>query len=50
VPIIIGKGDIPRKVAYLDRFYNRFGRHSLMDRTRYLDLRIRGQVILRENV
>ena len=49
VPIIIGKGKIEEKVTYLDRFYNRFGTHSLIDRTRYLDLRVDGQIILKEN-
>ncbi|MBN2413125.1 cell division protein FtsQ/DivIB [candidate division KSB1 bacterium] len=50
LPVIFGKGDLERKVAYLNAYHNEFGDSELSYKTKYLDIRIEGQIILKERV
>ncbi len=50
LPVIFGKGDLERKVAYLNAYHKEFGDSELSYKTKYLDIRIEGQIILKKRV
>ena len=49
LPIIIGRGSLERKVAYLDAFLEQLGSTGLVEQAKYLDVRLAGQIILKKN-
>ncbi len=49
LPVIIGRGSLERKVAYLDAFLEQLGSTGLVEQAKYLDVRIAGQIILKKN-
>jgi hypothetical protein len=49
VPLVLGKGQMERKVNYLNALLDGMGNTTLLDNARYLDFRIEGQIILKKN-
>ena len=49
VPFILGRGDVARKVTVLNRFMQEYERKNILDRVKYVDFRIDGQIILKKN-
>jgi hypothetical protein len=49
LPVILGRGSIERKCEYLEAFFLQLGPSPLARRAKYLDLRIEGQIIVKEN-
>ena len=50
LPVIFGKGDLERKVAYLNAYHKELGDSELTYKAKYLDIRIEGQIILKKRV
>jgi len=50
LPVIFGKGDIERKVTYLNAYHKELGDSELTYKAKYLDIRIEGQIILKKRV
>lgn len=49
IPIIMGRGDMERKVKRLDVFFDQLADSGILDRTKYLDARFDGQIIMKKN-
>ena len=49
VPIILGKGEIGKKLVTLQTFWNNFVKNGDADKLRYIDLRFDGQVVVKWN-
>ncbi len=50
LPLIVGSGSIEKKIRNLRTFIQEFGDSKLLTQTRYLDLRLDGQIILKKRV
>ncbi len=50
IPVIFGNGSIERKVEYLDAFQRKWGMSKLVDEAKYVDLRVKGRIILKQRV
>ncbi len=50
LPVIFGKGNLERKVAYLNAYHKELGDSELTYKAKYLDIRIEGQIILKKRV
>jgi len=50
IPVILGKGSIERKLAYLDAFQRKWGASKLVNKTKYIDLRVEGRIVLKQRV
>jgi hypothetical protein len=48
MPIIVGRNDLEVKVHNLDVFFSQLGNSELAEKTRYLDVRIDGKIILKK--
>ncbi|HPG39565.1 MAG TPA: cell division protein FtsQ/DivIB [bacterium] len=48
LPLIVGKGDIEKKIVYLKAFQKQLGNTKLAANARYLDLRLDGQIIVKK--
>ena len=50
LPLIIGRGDMDEKIRNLNAFVNKLGQSELAAKARYLDFRLKGQIILKKAV
>ena len=50
LPVIFGKGELERKVAYLNAYHKKLGDSELTFNAKYLDFRLDGQIILKKRV
>jgi len=50
LPVIFGKGELERKVAYLNAYHRELGDSELTYNAKYLDFRLDGQIILKKRV
>ncbi len=49
VPILIGQGDVGKKLVALQTFWNNFAKSGEAEKIRYIDLRFDGQVVVKWN-
>ena len=47
VPIILGRGDVTRKLLMLENFWNDFVATNDVEKLRYIDLRFEDQVVVK---